>query len=112
MVRVDGATLLVRALQRQGVSHLFSVSAGGMAAVYQAAQEEGLRVVHTRHEGPAAFMADGWARMTRQVGACLVTHGVGVTNAMTGLAAASMDGVPLLCLAYTDGSTGVAGLAD
>ncbi|HZO28305.1 MAG TPA: thiamine pyrophosphate-binding protein [Chloroflexota bacterium] len=41
-----------------------------------------------------------------------MTHGVGVTNAMTGLAAASMDGVPLLCLAYTDGSTGVAGLAD
>ena len=99
MVRVDGATLLVRALQRQGVSHLFSVSAGGMASVYQAAQEEGLAVVHTRHEGPAAFMADGWARMTRQVGACLVTHGVGVTNAMTGLAAAHMDGVPLLCLA-------------
>jgi len=99
MVHVDGATLLVRALQRQGVSHLFSVSAGGMASVYQAAQEEGLRVVHTRHEGPAAFMADGWARMTRQVGACLVTHGVGVTNAMTGLAAAHMDGVPLLCLA-------------
>jgi acetolactate synthase-1/2/3 large subunit len=99
MVRVDGATLLVRALRRQGVSHLFSVSAGGMAAVYQAAQEEGLSVVHTRHEGPAAFMADGWARATRQVGACLVTHGVGVTNAMTGLAAAYMDGSPLLCLA-------------
>jgi acetolactate synthase-1/2/3 large subunit len=99
MVLVDGATLLVRALQRQGVSHLFSVSAGGMASVYHAAREEGLTVVHTRHEGPAAFMADGWARMTRQIGACLVTHGVGVTNAMTGLAAASMDGSPLLCLA-------------
>jgi acetolactate synthase I/II/III large subunit len=99
MATVDGATLLVRALQRQGVTHLFSVSAGGMASVYHAAQEEGLTVVHTRHEGPAAFMADGWARITRQVGACLVTHGVGVTNAMTGLAAASMDGVPLLCLA-------------
>jgi acetolactate synthase-1/2/3 large subunit len=99
MVLVDGATLLVRALQQQGVSHLFSVSAGGMASVYQAAREEGLSVVHTRHEGPAAFMADGWARMTRQIGACLVTHGVGVTNAMTGLASAYMDGVPLLCLA-------------
>jgi len=99
MALVDGATLLVRALQRQGVSHLFSVSAGGMAAVYHAAQEEGLSVVHTRHEGPAAFMADGWGRITRQIGACLVTHGVGVTNAMTGLAAASMDGAPLLCLA-------------
>src|SRR3954447_19972739 len=99
MVLVDGATLLVRALQRQGVSHLFSVSAGGMASVYHAAQEEGLTVVHTRHEGPAAFMADGWARMTRQIGACLVTHGVGVTNAMTGLAAAYMDGVPMLCVA-------------
>lgn len=99
MAIVDGATLLVRALQRQGVSHLFSVSAGGMASVYRAAQEEGLNVVHTRHEGPAAFMADGWARVTRQIGACLVTHGVGVTNAMTGLAAAYMDGAPMLCLA-------------
>jgi acetolactate synthase I/II/III large subunit len=99
MAIVDGATLLVRALQRQGISHLFSVSAGGMASVYRAAQEEGVTVVHTRHEGPAAFMADGWARVTRQIGACLVTHGVGVTNAMTGLAAAYMDGAPLLCLA-------------
>jgi acetolactate synthase-1/2/3 large subunit len=99
MATIDGATLLVRALQRQGVSHLFSVSAGGMASAYQAAQEAGLTVVHTRHEGPAAFMADGWARVTRQIGACLVTHGVGVTNAMTGLAAAYMDGAPLLCLA-------------
>jgi acetolactate synthase-1/2/3 large subunit len=99
MTLIDGATLLVRALQRQGVSHLFSVSAGGMASIYSAAREAGLAVVHTRHEGPAAFMADGWARTTRQVAACLVTHGVGVTNAVTGLAAAWMDGSPLLCLA-------------
>ena len=67
MAQIDGATLLVRTLQRQGVSHLFSVSAGGMATVYSAAREAGLEVVHTRHEGPAAFMADGWARVTRQV---------------------------------------------
>ena len=99
MAVIDGATLLVRALQRQGISHLFTVSAGGMAPVYYAAREAGLEVVHTRHEGPAAFMADGWARTTRQVAACLVTHGVGVTNAMTGLAAAWMDGSPMLCLA-------------
>jgi acetolactate synthase I/II/III large subunit len=99
MASIDGATVLVRALQRQGISHLFTVSAGGMAPVYCAAQEAGLVVVHTRHEGPSAFMADGWARVTRQVGACLVTHGVGVTNAMTGLAAAWMDGSPMLCLA-------------
>jgi acetolactate synthase-1/2/3 large subunit len=99
MAPIDGATLLVRALQRQGVSQLFSVSAGGMAQVYYAAQEAGLPVVHTRHEGPAAFMADGWARVTREIGACLVTHGVGVTNASTGLAAARMDGSPMLCLA-------------
>ena len=69
MAVVDGATLLVRTLQRQGVSHLFSVSAGGMAPVYYAAREAGLVVVHTRHEGPAAFMADGWARVTRKVSA-------------------------------------------
>lgn len=99
MAAIDGATLLVRALQRQGISHLFSVSAGGMAPVYYAAREAGLSVVHTRHEGPSAYMADGWARVTRQVSACLVTHGVGVTNASTGLAAAWMDGSPLLCIA-------------
>ena len=99
MALIDGATLLVRALQRQGISHLFSVSAGGMAPANQAAREAGLTVIHTRHEGPAAFMADGWARVTRQVSACLVTHGVGVTNASTGLAAASMDGSPMLCVA-------------
>lgn len=99
MAAIDGATLLVRALQRQGVSHLFSVSAGGMAPLYYAAREAGLTVVHTRHEGPSAFMADGWARVTRQVSACLVTHGVGVTNASTGLAAAWMDGSPMLCIA-------------
>ena len=99
MATIDGGTLLVRALQRQGVSHLFSVSAGGMASAYFAAQEQGLTVVHTRHEGPAVFMADGWARVTRQVSAALLTHGVGVTNGSTGLAAAWMDGSPLLCLA-------------
>jgi acetolactate synthase-1/2/3 large subunit len=99
MAPIDGATLLVRALQRQEIAHLFTVSAGGMSGIYSAAREAGLSVVHTRHEGPAAFMADGWARVTRQVGACLVTHGVGVTNASTGLAAARMDGSPMLCLA-------------
>jgi acetolactate synthase-1/2/3 large subunit len=99
MAVIDGATLLVRTLQRQRISHLFSVSAGGMAGVYCAAQEAGLQVIHTRHEGPAAFMADGWARVTRRVGACLVTHGVGVTNASTGLASAWLDGSPMLCLA-------------
>ena len=67
MATIDGATLLVRALQRQGISHLFTVSAGGMAQVYYAAREAGLEVVHTRHEGPAAFMADGWARVHRRV---------------------------------------------
>src|SRR3712207_8298154 len=78
---------------------MFRDSAGGRAPGPETPGEGGLSGAPTRHEGPAAFMADGWARMTRQVGACLVTHGVGVTNAMTGLAAASMDGVPTLCLA-------------
>jgi acetolactate synthase-1/2/3 large subunit len=96
---IDGATLLIRALQQQGIDHLFTVSAGGMAGAYAAAREAGTNVVHTRHEGPAAFMADGWARVTRRAGACLVTHGVGVTNASTGLAAAWMDGSPMLCIA-------------
>lgn len=76
MASIDGATVRVRALQRQGISHLFTVSAGGMAPVYCAAQEAGLVVVHTRHEGPSAFMADGWARVTRGVGMWRLTRKV------------------------------------
>ncbi len=99
MATIDGGAILVTALRRAGISNVFSVSAAGMATVYRACAKQGVRVVHTRHEGAAAFMADGWARLTGRPGVCLVTHGVGLTNATTGIATAWLDQSPTLTLA-------------
>ncbi|MHB1006555.1 MAG: thiamine pyrophosphate-binding protein [Chloroflexota bacterium] len=99
MGTLDGGAILVRALKQAGVSRIFSVSASPMGPAYRACAAEGLSVVHTRHEGAAAMMADGWARATGRPGVCMVTHGVGLTNAATGLATAWMDQSPVIALA-------------
>jgi len=99
MGSADGGAILVEALSRAGVTHIFSVSGSGMAPIYRRCREHGIRVVHTRHEGAAAFMADGWARITGRPGVCLVTHGVGLTNAATGITTACLDQSPTITLA-------------
>lgn len=99
MPSTDGGAILVEALARAGIDTVFSVSASGMAAIYRASAKKGIRIVHTRHEGAAAFMADGHARLTGRPGVCLVTHGVGLTNAATGIATAWLDQSPTIALA-------------
>ena len=99
MASIDGGAILINALQKAGVQQIFSLSGAGMASVYRSAASQGVRVIHTRHEGPAAFMADAWARATGQPGICLVTHGVGLTNASTGIAAAWLDQSPMIAMA-------------
>lgn len=99
MGSVYGGVILVKALKRAGIRKIFSVSASAMGPVYQACAVEGIDVVHNRHEGASAFMADAWARLTGQPGIALVTHGVGLTNASTGIATAWMDQSPTITLA-------------
>jgi acetolactate synthase-1/2/3 large subunit len=80
MATIDGGALLVEALHRAGSRRIFSVSGSGMATIYRSCAKAGIDVIHTRHEGAAAFMADATARVTGQPG-LPVTHGAGLTNA-------------------------------
>jgi len=87
------------ALGRLGVSTVFGVVGSGNFVVTNALIAEGASFFAARHEGGAICMADGWARVTGQVGVCSVHQGPGLTNAMTGLAEAVKASTPLLVLA-------------
>jgi len=99
MGRLDSGHLSARALAAEGVTHLFGLGGGHIDPTWSAAPREGIRVVDVRHEAAAVYAAQGWALATGDPGACIVTAGPGVTNALTGLATAHSDGVPVVCLA-------------
>ncbi|MGE3272351.1 MAG: thiamine pyrophosphate-binding protein [Chloroflexota bacterium] len=98
MTRVNGATLLARALRQSGVGPVFTLSGHQILPVYDAGIDECLKFVDTRHENAAVHMADGWGRLTGQPGVALVTAAPGFTNALTGAATAWMSESPLLLL--------------
>jgi acetolactate synthase-1/2/3 large subunit len=98
MTYVDGGELLVRGLVRQGVREVFALSGGHLDPIFQACRRHGIRIIDTRHEAAAAHMADGYARTTGRPGVAIVTAGPGVTNAVTGVANAFMDAIPLVCI--------------
>src|ERR1700688_2261758 len=90
--------MLVRALEREGVHDVFTLHGGHLDAIFKACLDHGLRVIDTRHEQAAAHMADGWARTTGRPGVAMVTAGPGVTDAVTGVANAYMDSIPMLLI--------------
>jgi acetolactate synthase-1/2/3 large subunit len=93
-----GGRLLARALAAAGVRTLFTLSGGHLFSLYDGCREEGIALVDTRHEQSAAFAAEGWAKVTREVGVCALTAGPGVTNGMSAIASASMNHSPMLVL--------------
>ena len=93
-----GGDLLVDLLAARGVQHIFSVSGGPLNPIYHGTLRAPVRIVHTRHEAAAAFMAEGTARITRSPGVCAVTLGPGVTNTVTPALTATRAGVPFLIL--------------
>lgn len=91
--------LILDQLKREGVRTVYGIPGGPATPLFDAFHEEpGLRLVAPRHEAGAAFMALGDARMTGGLGVCLLTTGPGATNAITGVAAARADGLPVLVL--------------
>lgn len=90
--------LLVRSLVQHGVREVFALSGGHLDPIFQACAAHGVRIIDTRHEAAAAHMADGYARTTGKPGVALVTAGPGVTNAITGVANAYMDAIPMVCI--------------
>jgi acetolactate synthase-1/2/3 large subunit len=98
MARIHGGEMLVRALEHEGVRQVFTLHGGHLDAIFDACLKHNLRVIDTRHEQAAAHMADGWARTTGRPGVAMVTAGPGVTDAVTGVANAYMDSIPMLLI--------------
>lgn len=98
-VRLSGAEIVVQCLKDEGVEHVFGYPGGAVLHIYDALfQQDDIKHILVRHEQGAAHAADGYARSTGQPGVALVTSGPGATNAVTGIATAFMDSVPLVVL--------------
>ena len=92
-----GAEILVKALQAEGVKYVWGYPGGAVLHIYDAFyKQESIQHVLVRHEQAAVHAADGYARATGDVGVALVTSGPGVTNAVTGIATAYMDSIPMV----------------
>ncbi|QWA10138.1 acetolactate synthase 3 large subunit [Sodalis ligni] len=99
MEMLSGAEMVVRSLIDQGVKHIFGYPGGAVLDIYDALHTVGgIEHILVRHEQGAAHMADGYARATGKVGVVLVTSGPGATNAITGIATAYMDSIPLVVI--------------
>ncbi len=97
-VELHGGRLIARRLKDNGVSKLFTLSGGHLFSIYDGCREEGIEIVDVRHEQTAAFAAEGWAKVTRQVGVCALTAGPGVTNGMSAIASGQANHTPMLVL--------------
>ncbi len=93
-----GADVLAATLRKAGASTVFSLSGNQIMPVYDAAIDQGLRIVHTRHEAGAVFMAEGWAQASGGLGFALVTAAPGFGNALGALYSARMSETPMLFL--------------
>jgi acetolactate synthase-1/2/3 large subunit len=96
---ITGAEIVVRCLQEQGVEYVFGYPGGAVLFIYdELSKQNKVKHILVRHEQGAIHAADGYSRSTDNVGVALVTSGPGVTNAVTGIATAYMDSIPLVIL--------------
>ncbi len=97
MKKLSGAEMIVQSLRDEGVEYVFGYPGGSVLDIYDAIHTlGGIKHVLVRHEQAAVHMADGYARSTGKVGCVLVTSGPGATNAITGIATAYSDSIPLV----------------
>ena len=97
--QLHGGFGVSRALTALGVEQIFTLSGGHIFPIFDACHNDSIRIVDVRHEQTAGYAAEGWARLTRNLGVAAVTAGPGVTNVMSPLAQARFNGAPLLVLA-------------
>ncbi len=96
-MELNGAQIFVQCLKEEGVEFVFGYPGGAVLHIYDAIfQDEEINHILVRHEQAATHAADGYARSTGRPGVCLVTSGPGATNAVTGIATAYMDSIPLV----------------
>jgi acetolactate synthase-1/2/3 large subunit len=96
---LTGAEIVIRCLEAEGVEHVFGYPGGAVLFIYDAIfKQKAVKHVLVRHEQGALHAADGYARATGKPGVALVTSGPGVTNAVTGIATAYMDSIPMVVI--------------
>jgi acetolactate synthase I/II/III large subunit len=99
IMQLNGAEIVVRCLQEEGVEYVFGYPGGAVLFLYdELFKQNKVKHILVRHEQGALHAADGYARSTDKVGVALVTSGPGVTNAVTGIATAYMDSIPLVVI--------------
>ena len=96
--RLHGGRLVARRLKAHGIGTVFTLSGGHLFSIFDGCRAEGIALVDVRHEQTAAFAVEGWAKVTRTPGACALTAGPGVTNAMSAVASAQQNWSPMVVL--------------
>ena len=98
-MKLNGAQILIHCLKKEGVKHIFGYPGGAVLHIYDALEaQDDISHVLVRHEQGAAHGADGYARANGMPGVVLVTSGPGITNAVTGIATAHMDSIPMVVI--------------
>ncbi len=96
---LSGAEILIRCLEAEGVEYVFGYPGGAVLFIYdELFKQDKIKHVLVRHEQGATHAADAYSRASEKVGVCLVTSGPGVTNAVTGIATAYMDSIPMVVI--------------
>jgi acetolactate synthase-1/2/3 large subunit len=96
---LTGAEIVIRCLQEEGVEYVFGYPGGAVLYIYdELFKQDKVKHVLVRHEQGAVHAADGYSRSSHKIGVALVTSGPGVTNAVTGIATAYMDSIPMVVL--------------
>lgn len=102
--QIDGGSAIIEWFRAAGIKQVYSVSGGPINPIYRACAEQGLPLIHTRHESAAGFMTEAEGRVTGQPAALVVTLGPGVTNAVTPAMVAALAGTPLLIVGAQSGT--------
>jgi acetolactate synthase-1/2/3 large subunit len=98
-MQLTGAEILVRCLQEEKVEHVFGYPGGSVLFIYdELFKQDKFKHVLVRHEQAAVHAADAYSRSSNKIGVCMVTSGPGVTNAVTGIATAYMDSIPMVII--------------
>ena len=98
-MELNGADIVVQCLKDEGVEYIFGYPGGAVLHLYDALfKQEDIKHILVRHEQGATHAADGYARVTGKPGVVLVTSGPGATNAVTGIATAFMDSIPMIVI--------------
>ena len=98
-MELNGSDIVTRVLAEEGVEHVFGYPGGAVLYIYDAIyKQDKFKHILVRHEQAAVHAADAYSRSSNKVGVCLVTSGPGVTNAVTGIATAYMDSIPMVII--------------